>query len=119
MAVLKQRKEDKETCPLYEDHVQLKEHSEQNRLMIQNNHLQVVAMIHSAKESHDGLTVSVNEIHKHVRVIAEKIDGVNSLFEAWKMLPKVARTSIKVLTVSGGAAIALKGIFDFLRLFTG
>lgn len=119
MAVLKQRKDDKEACPLFNEYLQLREHSDENRLMIENNHTQVMSMIHSAKESHDGLTVSVNEIHKHVRVIAEKIDGVNSLFEAWKMLPKVARTSIKVLTVSGGAAIALKGIFDFLRLFTG
>ena len=119
MAVLRQRKDDKESCPLFNEYLQLREHLDENRLMIENNHTQVMSMIHSAKESHDGLTVSVNEIHKHVRVIAEKIDGVNSLFEAWKMLPKVARTSIKVLTVSGGAAIALKGIFDFLRLFTG
>ena len=119
MAVLRQRKDDKESCPLFNEYLQLREHSDENRLMIENNHTQVMSMIHSAKESHDGLTVSVNEIHKHVKVIAEKIDGVNSLFEAWKMLPKVARTSIKVLTVSGGAAIALKGIFDFLRLFTG
>lgn len=119
MAVLKQRKDDKETCPLYEDHVQLKEHSEQNRLMIQNNHLKVISMIKSAKLSHDGLSNSVKEIHKDVRTIAEKIDSANSLFEAWKMLPNVARTSIKVLTVAGGAAIALKGIIDLFRLIIG
>lgn len=119
MAVLKQRKEDKETCPLYEDHVQLKEHSEQNRLMIQNNHLQVVAMIKSAQLSHDGLSNSVEAIHKDVRTIAEKIDSANSLFEAWKMLPKLARTSIKVLTVAGGAAIALKGIIDLFNIIIG
>ena len=119
MAVLKQRKDDKETCPLYEDHLQLKEHSEQNRLMIENNHTQVMSMISSAQSSHDGLSKSVKEIHKDVRTIAEKLDSANSLFEAWKMLPKLARTSIKVLTVAGGAAIALRGIFDFLRLFMG
>lgn len=119
MAVLKQRKDDKEACPLFNEYLQLREHSDENRLMIENNHTQVMSMIHSAKESHDGLTVSVNEIHKHVRIIAEKIDGVNSLFEAWKMLPKLARTSIKFLTVAGGAAIALKGIIDLFRLIIG
>jgi len=112
MAVLQQRKDDKESCPLYEDHLQLKEYSEQNRLMIENNHTQVMS-------SHDGLSRSVKEIHKDVRTIAEKIDSANSLFEAWKMLPKLARTSIKVLTVAGGAAIALKGIIDLFRLIIG
>ena len=119
MAVLKQRKDDKEACPLFNEYLQLREHSDENRLMIENNHTQVMSMINSAKESHDGLSCSVNEIHKHVRTIAEKIDGVNSLFEAWKMLPKLARTSIKVLTVAGGAAIALKGIIDLFRLIIG
>ena len=119
MAVLKQRKEDKEACPLYEDHLQLKEHSEQNRLMIENNHTQVMSMISSAQLSHEGLSNSVKEIHKDVRTIAEKIDSANSLFEAWKMLPKLARTSIKVLTVAGGAAIALKGIIDLFNIIIG
>lgn len=119
MAVLKQRKDDKETCPLYEDHLQLKEHSEQNRLMIENNHTQVMSMISSAQSSHDGLSKSVKEIHKDVRTIAEKLDSANSLFEAWKMLPKLARTSIKVLTVAGGAAIALKGIIDLFKIIIG
>lgn len=119
MAVLQQRKDDKETCPLYEDHLQLKEHSEQNRLMIENNHTQVMSMISSAKLSHDGLSSSVKEIHKDVRIIAQKIDSANSLFEAWKMLPNVTRISIKILTVGGGLAIALKGIIDLFRLIIG
>ena len=119
MAVLRQRKDDKESCPLFNDYFQLREHSDENRLMIENNHTQVMSMISSAQSSHDGLSRSVKEIHKDVRTIAEKIDSANSLFEAWKMLPKLARTSIKVLTVAGGAAIALKGIIDLFRLIIG
>ncbi len=69
--------------------------------------------------SHDGLSSSVKEIHKDVRIIAQKIDSANSLFEAWKMLPNVTRISIKILTVGGGLAIALKGIIDLFRLIIG
>ena len=119
MAVLKQRKEDKESCPLYEDHMQLKEHSEENRLMIQNNHLQVVAMIKSAQLSHDGLSSYVKDIHSDVRIVAEKFERAHGLFEAWFMLPKIARTTIKVFTVAGGVAIALKGIIDLFKIIIG
>lgn len=119
MAVLRQRKDDRESCPLFNDYLQLREHSDENRLMIENNHTQVMSMIKSSQSSHDGLAMSVKEIHKDVRTIAEKLDSANSLFEAWKMLPKLARTSIKVLTVAGGAAIALKGIIDLFRLIIG
>ncbi len=119
MAVLKQRKEDKETCPLYEDHIQLKTHSEENRQMIQNNHLQVISMIKTAQLSHDGLSSSVKDIHNDVRIIVEKMDRAHGLFEAWNMLPRIAKTSIKVLTISGGVAIALKGIIDLFRMFMG
>lgn len=119
MAVLKQRKDDKEACPLFNEYLQLREHSDENRLMIENNHTQVMSMISSAQLSHDGLSSSVKEIHGDVRIIVDKFERAHGLFEFWFMLPKVARITIKVFTVFSGVAIALKGIIDLFRLIIG
>jgi len=119
MAVLKQRKDDKEACPLFNEYLQLREHSDENRSLIENNHTEVMTLINTAKESNEGLANSVKEIHGDVRIIVDKFERAHGLFEAWFMLPKITRVSIKVFTVFSGVAIALKGIIDLFRLIMG
>ncbi|MBP7953546.1 MAG: hypothetical protein KAZ14_00085 [Nitrosomonas sp.] len=113
------RKEDKETCPIYGDHLQLKAYAEENRSIIQKNHLEVMTAIGSSKAAQEELSDSVKAINDNVKKIAGELESVNSLFLAWNLLPKIAKSLIKILSVAGGAAIAIKAIIDFLKIFLG
>ena len=119
MTLKLRNKGDKESCPLYEDHLQLKNYAEENRNTIMKNHLEVVSMIEKGQLSHETLSKSVYAIHDDLKIIVSKIEKVQSLFDAWNLLPKLARLVIKTLLAAGGLALAIEAIINFFKLFMG
>lgn len=119
MTLKLRNKSDKESCPLYEDYLQLKNYAEENRNMIMKNHLEVVSMIEKGQLSHETLSKSVYAIHEDLKTIVHKIEKVQGLFVAWTLLPNIARSAIKILLSLGGLAIAVEAIINFIKLFIG